>query len=270
MLGRADLPAVAALLDTDPIAGCPIAARIEAAADHPGRLGGDLWGYGDPLSAVCLSAANLVPIAAGPAAVGAFAQRAVAQGRRCSSIVGRTAYVEPLWRALEPDWGPARVIRARQPLLAINVEPLVDSDPAIRRVREDELDLLMPACVRMFTEEIGVSPVGFDGGALYRARILDLVSAGRAFARIENGTVVFKAEIGVVARAGCQLQGVWVDPDHRGRGYGARGIAAVVRAARAEVAPVVSLYVNDFNTAARAVYTRVGFDEVGMFTSVMF
>jgi predicted GNAT family acetyltransferase len=36
------------------------------------------------------------------------------------------------------------------------------------------------------------------------------------------------------------------------------------------VAPVVSLYVNDYNSAARAAYMRVGFAEVGSFMSVLF
>ena len=36
------------------------------------------------------------------------------------------------------------------------------------------------------------------------------------------------------------------------------------------IAPVVSLYVNDFNPAARAAYRRVGFREVGQYASVLF
>jgi predicted GNAT family acetyltransferase len=47
-------------------------------------------------------------------------------------------------------------------------------------------------------------------------------------------------------------------------------MAAVVGLARAHVAPVVSLYVNGYNAAARATYAAVGFRQVGTFASVLF
>jgi hypothetical protein len=46
-------------------------------------------------------------------------------------------------------------------------------------------------------------------------------------------------------------------------------MAAVVLAAL-RLAPVVSLYVNDFNAPARAAYCRVGFTQAGTFMSVLF
>ena len=146
----------------------------------------------------------------------------------------------------------------------------VAPDPLVRRIRKDEMDVIMPACVAMFTEEVGVSPLAGDGGLLYQARVAELVGAGRSFARIEDGEVVFKAEIGAATPQACQIQGVWVAPEYRGRGLSETGMAAVLRYALRDVAPVVSLYVNDFNTAARAAYRRVGFQEVGAFMSVLF
>ena len=105
---------------------------------------------------------------------------------------------------------------------------------------------------------------------LYRARVAEFVGQRRSFARIENDRVLFKAEIGAVAGEVCQMQGVWVAPELRGRGLGAAGTASVVALAQAMFAPVVSLYVNEFNHAARAVYERVGFRRVGTFASILF
>ena len=178
--------------------------------------------------------------------------------------------MDPLWELLAPTWGPARDHRPRQPLLAIEGPPAIAPEPRVRPVRPAQLDVLLPAAVAMFTEEVGVSPLRVDGGAGYRARVADLVRAGQSLAWIEGGEVLFKAEIGAVSRSVCQVQGVWVAPAHRGRGIGAAGTAAVVEYARTAIAPVVSLYVNDFNGPARAAYARVGFREVGRFASVLF
>jgi predicted GNAT family acetyltransferase len=202
--------------------------------------------------------------------VRAFAARARRLGRRCSSIVGPAEAVSLLWELLAPEWGPARDVRPRQPVMATSEPPAVPPDPLVRPVRPDELDLLMPASVAMFTEEVGVSPLGHDGGALYRNRVRELIESGRAFARVEDGRVLFKAEIGAVSPCAGQVQGVWVPPDRRGEGLSNGGMAAVVALALGTVAPTLALYVNDYNTAARAAYRRVGFRELGTCMTVLF
>ncbi len=272
VLGEADLPAAVDHLASDPVANVFVSARIEAAMAHSWRLGGELWGYGHgrEWSGLCYSGANLVPDAAEPAAIAAFAERARRRGRRCSSIVGPREQVLMLWAELEDAWGPARDVRDDQPVMAITQAPLVDGDPRVRRVREDELDILMPACIEMFTEEVGVSPIVGGDGSLYRARVRELVLSGRAVARIDDGQVVFKAELGSVSSLACQVQGVWVRPDLRGRGISGPGIATVVRYARERFAPTVSLYVNGYNEPAKRAYERVGFSEVGTFATVLF
>jgi uncharacterized protein len=274
VLDAPDLEDALDILDRDPVVNAFVAARVHIAGLDPWRLGGEMWGWYDEygrLEALCYAGANLVPIGAGPEAVRSFAERARRQGRRCSSIVGPAGPTAQLWSLLERGWGPAREIRPCQPLMSLTaISPEVTADPRVRRVRRDEIDLLLPACVAMFTEEVGVSPTAGDGGLLYRARVAELVTGGRAFARIENGRVVFKAEIGAVTDRACQIQGVWVSPERRGQGLSETGMAAVAGHALREVAPVVSLYVNDYNKPARAAYRRVGFTEVGAFMSVLF
>jgi predicted GNAT family acetyltransferase len=267
-----DRDEVLALCDRDAITNVFVSSRIRSTSLDPSRLGGQLWGYSDggQLTSVCYSGANLVPVAAGPDAIAAFASRARLQGRRCSSIVGPAEAVGQLWSLLAPSWGRPREVRQVQPVMAISGPSPVEPDPQVRMVRPHELDVLLPSCIAMFTEEVGVSPIGGDGGAAYRARMADLVGAGRSFARIEpDGHVTFKAEIGAVTPHACQVQGVWVPPEDRGRGHAVRGMAAVVQAALA-LAPVVTLYVNEYNMPARAAYLRAGFRQVGTFMSVLF
>ncbi|NRQ37962.1 GNAT family N-acetyltransferase [Nonomuraea sp. NN258] len=272
VLDDSDRDEVVALLDTDPVANVFVSSRVRTVGLNPARLGGQMWGFGPRggLLSLCYAGANMVPVNAGPEAVHAFADRARKQGRRCSSIVGPVDAVSLLWERLEPYWGQARAIRWAQPVMATSRKPPVPADPLVRRVRPEEFEILLPACVSMFTEEVGVSPNLGDGGALYRTRVAELIRIGRSYARIDHGRVVFKAEVGAVTPHACQIQGVWVDPALRGQGHAVAGMAAVVEAAMACFAPVVSLYVNDFNHAARAVYRKVGFQEVDTFMSVLF
>ncbi len=274
LLDARELSAVLELLARDPVANAFVTARVLDSRLDPRRLGGEMWGWyhRGELAALCFAGANLVPVGAGPAALRAFAERALAQGRRCSSIVGPAEQVGGLWEHLERSWGPPRLVRRTQPLMVVDSPPPgVAADPRVRRVRRSEMDLVMPACVAMFTEEVGVSPLSaVDGGLAYQSRVAETVGEGRCFARVEDGRVVFKAEIGAVTPSACQLQGVWTAPDRRGRGLATAGLAQVIRHALDEAAPLVSLYVNDFNEPALATYRRLGFREVGALRSIMF
>ncbi|MGI8577322.1 MAG: GNAT family N-acetyltransferase [Nocardioidaceae bacterium] len=272
VLGPADLAAVRRLLDRDPVRHVFVDHRVRLTRLDPRRLGGEMWGYdeGGELVSMCHVAANLVPVQSTAGARRAFASRALSKGRHCSAILGPDDEVADLWRRVEPRWGPARSIRLRQPFLALDKPPAVEPSTQVRRVRADELDVLYPACVAMFTEEVGISPELGDGVKLYRARVARLIARGLAFAHIERGEVVFKAEVGAATPVATQIQGVWTNPRYRGQGLAASGMAAVCATAMREMAPVVSLYVNEHNVAARRAYARVGFFELDRFATILF
>jgi uncharacterized protein len=272
VLGPADLDLVTGLLSRDPVVNVVTDYRARTTQLHPRWLNGEVLGYfeDDRLTSLCHSAANLIPAMAGGPALEMFAERAAGQGRRCSTLLGPSDQVEVMWDRLSTLWSPARTIRPDQPHLEIAGPPLVDPDPFVTVSRPAEVETLYPACVAMYTEEVGVSPEEHGGASLYRARVAQLVSRGWSFARIEDGRVVFKAEIAAASPHACQVQGVYVAPDRRGEGLGTAGMAAVVDLAMRHVAPVVSLYVNAHNEAARRVYERVGFRQTATFTTIMF
>ncbi|MEU7526823.1 GNAT family N-acetyltransferase [Saccharothrix sp. NPDC042600] len=276
VLDERDLNEVLAVLSGDPVAACMVAARVEVAGLDPWRLGGEVWAYdhrslrGARLDALCFAGPNLIPLCGNASAIRSFADRARRRGRMCSSLVGPAEQVLALWEELAPDWGPAREVRGDQPLMALGRTPSVTPDPLVRPVRPDELDRYLPAAVAMFIEEVGVDPCADDGGASYRARVAELISSGRAFARFEGRDVVFKAEIGAMSNKVGQIQGVWVRPDRRGQGIGTAGTAAVAERLVRGLGRTASLYVNSYNDVARAAYRRIGFTQVGQYATVLF
>lgn len=276
VLGPDDEPAVRDFLADHPVDGCLIASRVQALGVRGAAgPGGALCAYADAdrLRAIWLDGTSLVVVGdrdVADSVTEALVARCGGGPRRCSSIVGPAYLVRPLWAALSARWGPAREVRPDQPLMSLDSTPTVVPHSGVRRVRRSELDILMPAAIAMFREEVGVDPAAGDRGISYRARVAELIDAGRCLAWIENGAVLFKAELGAVSDLACQIQGIWVRPDLRGQGIGTSGTAAVARLALAEIAPVVSLYVNAYNQPARAAYTRIGFRQVGTFASVLF
>ncbi|MEO7125260.1 MAG: GNAT family N-acetyltransferase [Nakamurella sp.] len=268
-LGPKSAARVAAALDRDPVGTCMVAARFEIAGMDRDRLGGTFWGSAGEGGGLCFAGPNVIPLSDDRDGLWAIADALRAHGKRFASIMGRAEQVQPLWDRIGPWWGPAREIRDDQPLLVCSDAPVIRPDLRVEVVREHQIDQYFPAAVAMFTEEVGVDPTTGDGGHSYRARVLELVAAGRAFAVFDGSTVIYKAEVGSLTRRVALIQGVWVHPEWRGKGLAAPATAAVVRSIQAW-GRLPSLYVNAYNIAGRATYARVGFHQVGTFASVLF
>ncbi|HCB04489.1 MAG TPA: GNAT family N-acetyltransferase [Nocardioides bacterium] len=271
-LGTPDLDAFLALTSRHPVVNVFADHRARTTNLEPRWLGGEMWGRfedGD-LVAACHVGANLVPVEATPDDARAFAERAMTRSRSVSTIVGPHDAVEVFWNTVSSAWDRPRELRWHQPHLEIDRAPAVEGHPDVRRTTRWDLDSLYPACVAMYTEEVGVSPEVGGGAELYRARVQQLISRGWSFARFEGDQLVFKAEVACASPYAAQIQGVFVPPDRRGEGLAVSGMAAVVDLVRREIAPTVSLYVNEWNTPARRAYERVGFRESARFSTVMF
>ncbi|MFE3103906.1 GNAT family N-acetyltransferase [Nocardia tengchongensis] len=267
-LANRDLAQVLRVLDTDPVATCMVAARLQEFGLDQRGVYGELWSRGGPADSLCFSGANLVPLRGGRDDLRAFAEKAIKGPRLCSSVVGRRELTLPLWDLLAAHWGAPRELRDDQPLLSLDRPAAIAPDLRVRRVRPEEIDRYLVAAIAMFTEEIGIDPRSGDGGRSYRRRVAGLIESGRAWARFEDGEVVFKAEVGALSRRTGQIQGVWVHPDKRGEGYGTSGTAAVANVVVSS-GRTASLYVNCYNDVARRAYAKVGFRQIATFATVL-
>jgi len=264
---------VKTLIEQDPVRHCFLAARIEQTKQSRFRPSyPDILGYFDDgkLKSLLMTGANIVPVNTSLIARQEFATALNRAGRRSSSIVGPAEEVLDLWNKVSDHWGSAREIRASQPVMAIRTNSSKAIDHEVRYSNLADLDDLLPACIAMFTEEVGISPTANGGASAYRNRISELVSARRSFVKYVGSELVFKAEVGTVGAGVAQIQGVWVKPEFRGQGISVPAMAAVVKLILADTAPVVSLYVNDFNEVALNTYRSVGFEHVDTFATILF
>lgn len=267
----------AQLVDRDPLVNSVISARLRHVRTlDSATFGGDVLGIRDArgeLVAAAVHGSNLLPVgnSAGVAEWQALGEHLAMRRRSCTSIVGRAPAVTAMWSAVTASWGPARAVREHQPLLVLErADCPRDGDPRVRPVRADEIERYLPASSAMFAEELGVAPEQTCGRSEYRRRVAALIADQRAFGIFDQaGRVVFKADLGAVSPHTCQVHGVWVRPELRGQGIGSAALAVVLRRALT-LAPTVSLYVNDFNIAARRMYARLGMREVATLSTVLF
>ena len=255
----------------DPVANALAGARLREVGRHP-AVSQEFSYVGDERDpgGLLWHGVNLAPLSATEEALGDFGRHMAARSRRASSVVGRRRAIEMLWEPLADSWGAeVREYRWSQPLLVAG-----DAGSAgmsrLRPALPGEENAVFPAAVAMFREEVGIDPLLGDGGRSYRSRIKELIRRGRTYIVIEDGQVLFKADVGSLFGPVAQIHGVWVRPDHRGHGLGRTAMADLVRQVRRDHAPQVSLYVNDFNEPARRAYAASGFHQVGELSTILF
>ena len=132
-----------------------------------------------------------------------------------------------------------------------------------------DLGELLPAAAAMFTEEVGFDPVARYGDG-YAARLRTLIAGQRsAIVADVNGRVIFKADAGIVNLDAAQVQGVWLHPDYRGCGLAKPFFASAAQVLQRRY-PHLSLYVNDYNAHALAMYRGTGWEQIGQFSTIIF
>lgn len=240
---------------------------------------------GDCLVGAFWLGANCVPLVLPEFSYAHVAQYIWRHNRKIASIFGPRSAVLGIWSQLVGRMPTPFDIRENQPLLELPVEkdltdlaqqalgrpqlavpPLIEP---VRWARTDDRASLLRASIAMFTEEVGYDPMTRDPSG-YARRIDELTRTGRTVVGVNaDNIVIFKTDIGLAHGTICQLQGVWLHPAYRGQGLSVTLLAQGMQLIRQRF-PHLSLYVNDYNSAARALYQRAGWQQTGTFATVLF
>jgi uncharacterized protein len=262
-IGRDDESLALAALDRNPVRDVFIASRIL----HDGALTAlgpsPLWGaFSDgELRGLLHVGPNLVPATDDQAVCEALATAAGGL-YPTRMVVGERTTVEHLWSLIGGGYPAPREVRRRQFVYAVDPGRLVRDHHGGARgharlaERSDE-DRVLKLSAAMYTEEMGENPMARDPDG-YRRRVRMLIARGWTYVHESGGRLQFKMDVGCASHHTAQIQGVYVPPDLRGRGVGTAAMAACCDLAL-DRHPNLSLYVNDFNTPAVALYERIGF-----------
>ncbi|GAC1563463.1 MAG: GNAT family N-acetyltransferase [Vulcanimicrobiaceae bacterium] len=222
------------------------------------------------VTGVCYLGLQIVPTSDDPEAIAAFAERA-RRVRDTRMIVGPRRDVERFWSHAR-SWMPGpSATRTSQPVYvlasATALEPVAVARGDVARATRAELDEIVPESAAMIAGEIGGDPSRASHD--FRNRTQRIVDAGWWWRYRVDGRLAFMCNVGSATAQTAQLQGVWSPAAMRGAGHATIGLGAIC-ARLLQTVPTLSLYVNDFNHRAIALYERVGFVRAGEFQTVLF
>lgn len=209
-----------------------------------------------------------VAIAAEPAAIEGFGEHAKRhRGERM--IVGPRETVREFWKAVAGWHAAPRLVRDRQFVMAVDRKRLRShkSRIVVRQAKIDEWRAVADGSAQMIRQELAYDPR--RGSPEFAAGIRYMIERNLWWVGTVNGQLCFFCNVGPWCDRTIQLQGIWTPPELRGKGFATASLAAICDRLL-EVSPTISLYVNDFNESAVALYRRVGFEHVGDFQTLLF
>lgn len=181
-------------------------------------------------------------------------------------LLGEQERVEDFW-TYYASGGQAPRLFCRERLLEQRWPIEVQDEVAgLRLATADDLDLVVPAHAQTALEESGEDPLVRDPIG-FRQRCAHRIEQGRTWVLVEDGRLIFKTEIVADTPEVIYIEGVWVDPRERGKGYGLRCLSQLSRSFL-QRADSVCLLVNEKLGAAQAFYKKAGFKFAGSYDTV--
>lgn len=227
---------------------------FHAARDGQGRLEG----------VALIGHATLVE-ARSEAALAAFA-RLARTSPEAHLMMGEQEKIERFWMYYaSPGQLPRRVCRE---LLFEQRWPVEARDAVggLRLATLADLEPVMLVQAEMAQAESDINPLEVDPVG-FRMRCARRIEQGRVWVWTEGGRLIFKADVISDTPEVIYLEGIYVNPQERGKGYGARCVSQLSRGLLARTGALCIL-VNEQSHTARAFFERAGYKLRGYYDTV--
>jgi uncharacterized protein len=198
------------------------------------------------------------------AALRAFAQ--VARSSKIHLIMAEQKTLELFWNYYA-EAGQRPSVRCYESQLAQRCPSGVgEVVSGLRLATVHDLELVMLIHAEMAMAECGVNPMKTDLLGFQR-RCARRIELGRTWVYRPGQHLIFKVDIMAETPQAIYLEGIWVNPLDRGKGYGLRCLTQVGRELLKQTRSLCVL-VNENNLQAQSLYRRAGFKPRGTYQSV--
>ncbi|HEY6242412.1 MAG TPA: GNAT family N-acetyltransferase [Pyrinomonadaceae bacterium] len=189
--------------------------------------------------------------------------------RTCNNthvIMGESERIECFWRQYQ-NGGQRMRVACREFLFELH-SPLrgVEKVDGFRAATLADLELVMPVHGQMAFEESGINPMDSDREG-FRARYTRRIQQGRTWVVIENGTLIFKADLISETDDVAYIEGVWVNPERRRNKFGLRCMSQLADLLL-KSKKSICLLVNEGNTGAHDFYRKAGYEFRGVYDTI--
>ena len=205
-------------------------------------------------------------------ALAAFA-RLVHKSDNVHMIMGEQDRVERFWRyftiagSVTYRVGRELLFEQRATTLAQECPELQRKVHGIRLATLADLSLVMTTHARMAFEELDlIDPIAADPKG-FPERCARRIEQGRVWVLIENGSLVFKADVVADTPDASYLEGIYVNPEKRGQGYGLSCLTQLTRKLLKRTRSIC-LLVNERSQRTHAFYRRAGFRFQSYYTTI--
>ena len=190
-------------------------------------------------------------------AISAFARLA----RNCFNahlIRGERNTIDSFWKRYASPGQEPRLICRELMFEQREALPLTEPIEDLRMATLADLDQVLKVNAAMALQEAGISPLNSDPGG-FRQRTARRIEQGRIWIWTSEDKLMFKADVVAETPEAIYLEGVYVNPLERSRGYGARCMSQLGQTLLSRAGSLCIL-VNDESRRARCFFERIGFN----------